>query len=637
MLSTIRNKASSLISYILIGAICLSFALWGINSYFEGASQVDVASVNGDEIGYESYQNQLRARQQQMRQMFQNNLPEGYFETPDFKRQTVEQMVNEVLLNQVIEERRYTLNDADLATRIKANQAFYTDGEFDDERYRRLLASNNWTVQTYENSERQQGAFSLIEQALNNSYQVDEQELNDILKLQKQKRFAEYFIVESNKFETEISDEEIQKQYDEFADLYKTEEQIKIDYVELSAEQLLEDQPLEEDEITTYFEENKASFSKPEVRKASHILIKPDDDSVESDQKALENAQALLDKINNGEDFAELAKQNSDDRGSANNGGDLGVMTPGVMVKPFEDAVFALEQDQLSEPIKSQFGYHIIKLTELTSEQVPPIEELKTEIEEKIKNDRAVEFFVEQAETFKNLVFESPDSLQPIADELGLEIKQSEWFTRSAGNDLADNENIRNVAFSGVVLDDDLNSDVVELGENKLIALRKNDYKPAEIKPLEDVENQIRILLNGRKTKELADQKGEELLTQLKEGSIQFEKLIDEQGYSLIDLAETREGAQAGLEQRISNVVFEQPRPEDDKPVFGGIALGNGYAVYKFSKVEDLDDAELEKIPEQDRATLIANMQRRLGNDMAGSILASLRAEADIVVFEENL
>ncbi len=637
MLSTIRNKATSLISYILIGAICLSFALWGINSYFEGAAQVDVASVNGDEITYDYYQNQLRARQQQMRQMFQNNLPEGYFETPAFKRQTVEQMVNEVLLNQIIEDRRYTLNDGDLAIRIKANQAFHTDGEFDDERYRRLLASNNWTVQTFENSQRSQGAFDLIEQALSSSYQIDDQELNDILKLQKQKRYAEYFIVETNKFEPRITDEEIQKQYEDFADLYKTQEQMKIDYVELSAEQLVDEQPLEDDEIATYFEENKTGFSKPEVRKASHILIKPVDDSAEADQKALRRAADILENINAGEDFAELAKQNSDDKGSANNGGDLGIITPGVMVKPFEEAVFALQQDQISDPVKSEFGYHIIKLTEFTPEQIPPLEELKTEIEEKIKNDRAVELFVEQAETFKNLVFESPESLQPIADELGLEIEESDWFTRSNGAGVANDANVRNMAFSDVVLQDNLNGDAVEVGENKLIALRKNDYKPSEAKPLDQVKSQIEILLKGRKAKEMADQKGEELLAQLKDGSLKLEDMVKAQEYSLIDLAETRDGAQAGSEQTISQAVFEQPRPKDNEPVFGGVSLGEGYAVYRLTKVEDINDTALEKIAEQDRAALASNMEHRFGSETANSILASLREQADIQIFEENL
>ncbi len=638
MLSTIRSKATSLISYVLIGAICLSFALWGINSYFEGAAQVDVASVNGDEIGYEAYQNQLRARQQQMRQMFQNNLPDDYFDTPTFKRQTVDQMIDEALLNQIIEDRRYTLNDGDLAERIKANQAFYTDGEFDEERYRRLLASNNWTVQTFENVQRRQGAYAQIEQALNGSYEIDEQELNDVLKLQKQKRHAQYFIVETSKFEPEISAEEIQTQYDDFSDLYKTEEQIKIDYIELSAESLRDDQPLEEEELTNYFEENKTSFSKPEVRKASHILIKPADDSAEAEQAALDKAKGLLEKINAGGDFAELAKQNSDDKGSANNGGDLGVITPGVMVKPFEDAVFALSQDEISEPVKTDFGYHIIRLTELTPEQVPPFEELRVEIEEKLKSDRAVELFVEQAETFKNLAFESPESLQPIADELGLEIKQSNWFTRAAGTDVATEAGIRDMAFSDLVLQDDLNGDVVEVGENKLIALRKSDYQPAEAKPLEQVKNQIEVLLKGRKAKEIAAQKGEELLAKLTtDESSNWEGLAESEGYSLVDLAQTREAAQAGNEATISRAVFEQPRPQDNDSIFGGVNLSNGYAVYQFTKVEDIDDTALAAITEQDRATLIANLERRLGNEMTTNILASLREQADIQIFEENL
>ena len=636
MLSTIRSKATSVISYVLIGAICLSFALWGINSYFEGASQVDVAAVNGDSIGYEQYQNQVRNQQQQMRQMFQNNLPEGYFDTPGFKRQAVDQLVNELLLNQTINERGYTLGDEALSQQIKSNEAFYTDGKFDDERYRRLLASNNWTVQNFEAMQRQQGAYDQIQQAIGQSYYIDDNELNEILALQKQKRIAQYFIVENSKFEPEISEDEIKAQYEDFPDLYKTEEQLKINYLELSVDALKEES-VAEDELMQYYEENKTAFTKPETRKASHILIKPESDSEEAEIQALEKANQLMARLNDGEDFAEIAKLESDDKGSAKNGGDLGVITPGVMVKDFEDAVFSLNQDEMSQPVKTEFGYHLIKLNELTPETVSPFEEIKEEVSAQIIEDNAVEQFVEKAETFKNLAFENPNDLQSIADQLDLEIQLSDWITRSTGSGIAANPLVRNAAFTPPVLDENLNSDVIEVDENSLIIVRKNDYKESQVKPLDEVKEQITVLVNSRKAQDMAQKKGEELQEKLENSPESWEQILKEEELATIDLAQTREQAQAGDEQSISNVVFEQSRPQDNKPIIDGLSLGSGYAVYRLDKVEDIDQSAIDSIDQEEKDALLANLQQRYGVETTANVLESLRENAKIQIFEENL
>ena len=636
MLSTIRNKATSLISYILIGAICLSFALWGINSYFEGASQVDVAAVNGDEISFENYQNQLRNRQQQMRQMFQNNLPDGYFDTPSFKRQTVDQLVNEVLLNQTINERGYILGDEALAQRIRSNQAFYTDGKFDDERYRRLLVSNNWTVKNFEATQRQQGAYEQIQSALEQSYHVDENELNEILALQKQKRFAQYFLIENSSFDPEISEEEIKEQYEAFPELYKTEDQIKVNYLELSADSLKAESIADED-LKQYFEDNKTAFSKPETRKASHILIKPESDSEQAQEQALKEANELLAKINAGEDFSELAIDVSDDKGSAKNGGDLGVITPGVMVKEFEDAVFLLNQDEVSEPVKTEFGYHIIKVTELVPESIPAFDEVKEEISAKLLQDNAINEFVEKAETFKNLAFENPENLQPIADQLGIEIQLSDWITRTTGAGVGENPLVRDAAFSAEIVDEDMNSDVIELDENSLLILRKNDYKQAQSKPLDEVKEQITVLLKSQKSQQMAQKEGEELLAKLQKAPESWDDILKTEELTGIDLAQTREAAQIGDEQAISKVVYEKPKPQEGKPIIDGINLGTGYVVYRLDKVEEIDLNELEKIDQAERDSLLANLQQRYGAETSSNVLESLREKAKIQIFEENL
>ena len=636
MLSTIRSKATGLISYILIGAICLSFALWGINSYFEGASQIDVATVNGDEISFENYQNQLRNQQQQMRQMFQNNLPEDYFDTPGFKRQAVDQLVNELLLNQTINERGYTLGDEALAEQITSNQAFFTDGKFDDERYRRLLVSNNWTVQTFEATQRRQGAYSQIQQALGESFYIDDMELNEILALQKQKRIAQYFLVENSSFEPEVSDEEINEQYEAFPDLYKTEDQIKIDYLDLSVNALKQDS-ISDDEVKQYYDDNKTEFSKPETRTASHILIKPDSDSQQDDEQALKKANDLLAKLNSGEDFAEIAKIESDDKGSANNGGDLGVITPGVMVKEFEESVFSLGPDEISQPVKTEFGYHLIKLNELVGETISPFEEVKEEISSQLIENKAIEEFVEKAETFKNLAFENPNDLEPIADQLGLEIQLSDWITRGDAAGIASNPLVRDAAFNAAVLDENLNSDVIEIDENSLMILRKNEYEEAVVKPLDEVKEQITVLLKSRKAQEMAQEHGEALQEKIQNAPDSWEQVIKAEDLTGIDLADTRDGAQTGDEQAISKVVFEKPRPQEGVAIIDGLSLGSGYAVYRLEDVEDIDASALADIEQEERDALLASLQQRFGGETASNVLESLRENAKIQIFEENL
>lgn len=636
MLSAIRSKATSLISYVLIGAICLSFALWGINSYFEGATQVDVAVVNGDEISYEHYQNQLRNRQQQMRQMFQNNLPEDYFDTPGFKRQALDSLVNELLLNQTIAERGYTLGDSALAQRITSNEAFHTDGKFDEERYRRLLVSNNWTVQSFEAAQRQQGAFEQIQSAIQQSFYVDDKELNEILALQKQKRHAQYILIENNSFDPEVSEQEITEQYESYPDLYKTEEQVKLDYIVLSADTLRQ-QSIPDEEVRLYYEENKTAFSNPETRRASHILVKPESGTESAEQQALQKANQLIAQIRDGGDFAVIAKEQSDDRGSANSGGDLGIITTGIMEQAFEDAVFNLGLNEISEPVKTDFGYHIIKITELVEEQVPSFDEVKEQISEQLLQDNAIEQFIQNAETFRNLAFENPGDLAPISDQLGLEIQLSDWVSRSTGTGVAENPVVRDAAFTPEVLDEGLNSEVIELDENSLLILRKNDFRAAQSKPLDEVKQQITVLLKSQKSQEMAQNRGEELLTRLQEDPDSWEQVTEVEELTPVELAETRDAAQAGNEQVISEVIFEQPRPQQGSPIIDGISLPSGYAIYRLEKVVDADPGEMENISQEERDALLASMQQRYGQETTSNVLQSLRENADIRIFEEHL
>ncbi|MDH3447869.1 MAG: peptidylprolyl isomerase, partial [Gammaproteobacteria bacterium] len=378
-----------------------------------------------------------------------------------------------------------------------------------------------------------------------------------------------------------VDDKQIEEFYQAQADRYRTPEQVKIDYIEVSLEGIKEGIKVSRDEAYARYQDHLDSYTSPEIREASHILIKVESDE-QSDQ-VLARITDIRNRIVNGEDFAELAREESEDPGSASEGGNLGEVERGVMVPTFETELFALQEGQLSEPVKTAFGWHLIKLHSIKGGDTRSFESLQEELENEIKTEKAEVQIYNLVENLANLVYEQPDSLMPAAEQLGLKLQTSDWFDRFSGEGIAAEQMVRRAAFSAEVLQQQLNSEAIEMGSDRVVFIRLNQRKPSEQQPLEQVRDQVRSELIAKNLREQNLAAGKEALAELQAGKL-LDELAQEWSAGISDHGFiTRQ--QSEIDALIRNRVFNMPKPEQGI-VYDGLSLGNGdYVIVELSAV----------------------------------------------------
>jgi peptidyl-prolyl cis-trans isomerase D len=640
MLSEIRDHATGWIAYIIVGIIIIPFAFWGVNEYFSGGEDVVVASVGGSEIQQTEYRRALDRQRAQMRQILGENFQPEFANSPEFKRSVIEDLIARMLLDRHAEDQGYRVGDELLARQIQANPRFQIDGRFSSDVYRGVVAQMGMTEPGFEASMRRQLVLDQVRDGIQDSAFVTPDQQSWLLELILQERRFDYAVLSAAQFlaDVEVADEEIEEEYEANREQYRTPERLKIEYVELSVEDLASSISLAEEDIEQAYEQSKNRFSTSPVRRASHILIETGSDAGEEGRQAAEQkARELLEQLQAGADFAELAREHSDDPGSASSGGDLGRIEEGAMVPAFEDALFALEEEgALTGPVETRFGFHIIKLTEYEPASVKPLEEVRDQLAAEERNRQAEALFLDRAESFRNISFEQPQSLEPVATALDLEIQQSDWFTRNEGTGIAANPRVRQAAFDDVVYSEGLNSEAIELDINTLVAVRRLDVQPSRVRPLEDVRDQIEAHLKRSKAQDLVASLGPEIVERLESGTA-WQAIIDEYGLSgeTVTWSRAEQPRESGPHPAVVDEVFRLPAPAADAPVPGGMVLANGdFALFRLREVKEGD---VEQASEDLVEYVVGSLQRRRGVDMVEQYLADLREQAEVSIREEAL
>jgi len=662
MLTAIRDRASGWIAWFIVGLLCIPFAFWGISEYFQGEAIVDIADINGVEIDYYEYQNILAERRRQMSAADRDADPE-WFASRAFKQQVVDELVRERLLADDARDHGYRISDGTLAQYLREAPDFQRDNQFDRELYLSALAYAGQSVAQFEELQRRRISAFQMEQGLHDSGFALDSEVRRLAALELQERKAQYIVVKPESFTDDITvtDEEISEEYKANPARYTDPARMRVEYVRLSVDDIKTGVAPGDEDIQEYYEQNERRYLIPEQREASHILIEVADDAEtggdgdgdetdgdDADAAALKKAEDLLARIRDGEDFAELAKEHSADPGSAQNGGDLGVIERGVMVPPFEEAVFAMtEEGELRGPVKTRFGYHIIRLSRLAPEQRQELDEVREEIAETLALQLADELFAGQADILRNVVYEQPDSLAPAAEELGLEVAESEWFDESDGEGIAENAKVREAAFGDEVLQQELNSEAIELDLNTLVALRKLDHAPRQLRDEESAREEIRERLTHNRARQLARERGIKALETLRaaggEGEAEGEgeadawtALAEELEQPITDLPARRDGGTSEEQREILYEVFSAPRPADGAKIYGGLTLADGgYAIFALSEVTDADPDSEEGEQAQNRIRFA--LRRRHGEEYYLNLLEGLRQRAEVRVYGGNL
>lgn len=640
MLSEIRDRATGWIAYIIVGIIVIPFAFWGVNEYFAGGEEVVVATVGDAEIQQVEYRRALDSRRAQLRRIMGDDFQPEIANSPEFKRGVLDDLISQRLLDQHADEQGYRVGDELLAERIRSNPRFRRDDRFSSELYRGAVAQMGLTEAGFEARFRQQLVMEQIREGIQGSAFVSADQRTRLLQLLLQERRFDHAVLAADRFvdDSEVSEAEIKREYEENSDRYRTPERLKVEYVELSIDKIASSISLTEEEIEEAYERHKDRFTTDPVRRASHILIETASDADEDEnQAALEKARDLLDQLRSGADFAELAREHSDDPGSASQGGDLGTIEPGAMVEPFQEALFALEAEgALSEPVRTRFGYHIIKLTEYQPATVKPLEEVREQIAQEERARQAEALFLDRAEDFRNISYEQPQSLEPVADQLDLEIQTTDWFTRSEGSGIASNPRVREAAFGDDVYTDGLNSEAIEMDINTLVVVRALDRQAASVKPLAEVRGDIEARLKRRKAEEHVGSLGPEIVAKLDAGTA-WQAIVEEYDLPAETVTwsrrQTRE--QDGPDPAVVDAVFQMPKPSGNQTVAGGLALDNGdFAIFRLVEVIE---GEVEQAPEELEQRITESLQQRRSQDMLEQYIADLREQAEVTVKEHAL
>lgn len=640
MLSEIRDRATGWIAYVIVGIIIIPFAFWGVNEYFAGGEEIVVATVGDAEIQQVDYRRALDNRRAQMRRVLGESFQPELANRPEFKRGVLEDLIARRLLDQHADDQGYRVGDELLARRIRSTPQFRIDDAFSPEAYRGAVARMGLTEAGFEARFRQQLVLQQMRDGIAQSAFVTPDQRNRLLELFLEERRFDHAVLGAEGFvdDVEVTDQEIQQEYESNSEQYRTPEAMKVEYVELSVDELASSISVNEKEIRQAYEQNKDRFTTEPVRHASHILIETGSDADdEQRQAALDQARELLDQLRSGADFAELAKEHSDDPGSASKGGDLGRIEEGAMVEPFENALFALEEEgALTEPVRTRFGYHIIKLTEYQPGQVKPLEEVRDQLVKEERARQAEALFLDRAEDFRNISYEQPQALEPVADQLGLEIQQSGWFTRGEGTGIASNPEVREVAFSDEVHSEGLNSEAIELDINTLVVLRRLDTRPASVKPLAEVRDDIEARLKRRKAEQRVAELGPEIVDKLGSGA-EWRTIVEEYGLTHETVTTSRRDApqQGGPDPAVLDAVFRLPKPAEGQSTAGGQDLASGdYALFRLVEVIEGD---VDQAPEELEQRVSDSLQRRRGQDMVEQYIADLREQAEVTIKEQAL
>ena len=597
MLQAIRDKVTGWIAYGIIFLISIPFALWGVNSYLGGGEIPPAAIVNGEEITARDLDQAYASYRQRLAQLFGGVIPESFGNETMLREQVRGQLIDELALRQYTEKQRYRIGDAELNQIIRGMDAFQRDGQFDTAIYQAQLRSLGYSPLGFEQELRANGAMGQFETGITSTSFVLPYTRKKFNSLNSQTRKIRALRYVSNAAEVQIDDSEIEQHYQAQAARYSTPEQVKIDYIEVTLDDVKKGIDVDRDDVYARYQDNLDAYSSAEIREASHILIKAGDE--DSDQ-ALSKITDIRNRIVNGESFADLAREFSEDPGSAGDGGNLGEIERGIMVQTFEAALFALEVDQLSEPVKTGFGWHLIKLHSTSGGETQSFESVQADIEDEIRAELAESQIYDLVENLANLAYEQPDSLLPGAEQFDLKLQTSDWFGRFAAEGIAAESKIRQAAFSPEVLQQGLNSEAIELGNERVVFIRLNQFKPAEQKPLEQVREDVVNELTVIKLRDMGRSVGTAALSELESGKT-LDDLAQEWSSSIDDHGFVQR-QQTEIDAGIRDLAFKLPKPEQGA-VYEGLSLATGeYVIVELSAVvsndSDVDERALESLGE---------------------------------------
>ena len=616
------TKHKRLLQFVLALMIVPPFAFWGIQwTQRETAGAGEVASVGGQKISEQEFGEALRQQQERVRGLLKGNYDPAIFDSPALRLELLEGMISQRLIMQHATRNYLTVSDELLVETTKAIPAFQVDGKFSRDRYDAALRNERMTSEAFDAALRRDLLMQQLTGALAESGLASKAVSRQFAQLRAQQReIAEYRIqADAQLAQSKISADAVRAFYDGNPARFQVPEEVGVEYLVLSTDALLASEQVGSDEIKAYYESNISRYGEPEQRRASHILIAVKSGADDAEKAgARERAAQIVSQLRKSPaSFAELAKKNSGDTGSASKGGDLGFFSRGMMVRPFEDAAFRLKPNQISDPVESDFGFHIIKITGIKAGKMKSLESVRPEIERELKKQRAGRRFAEAAEAFSNLVYEQPESLGPAAERFKLTVQRAQGVTRqSAPVPALSNARLLAALFADDSIKNRRNTEAIETSPGVLVSARVLNHKPSSPRPFDEVKGDIAKQLAQQEALALARRQGAERLEELKKGE------ASAVGFGATKLVSRDEPRDLGAEA-LSRIFGADA---SKLPAYAGLESGNGYVIYRVTRVVDVQ-------PDETRARSVqSELGRADGAQEFRSFLDGLRADAKVEI-----
>jgi len=617
--------------WIMIGLFVLiipPFALFGIDTYFrDGGRAQTVAKVGDYEISEQEFSQALRDRQDALRNMAGGRVDPALLESPEQRSAVLDNLVRQRVLIAHALRSGLTVTPDQLRAYISAAPVFQDNGQFSRERYQQFLKDRNWTAATFENQLRRDIMLTQLNEGYAATSFVPRTVAERLLRITEQQREVSRSVIPPAKFVGSVKLEEgaAKKYYDEQQSEFRVPEQVRVEYVTLSAATLPQAQ-VDPAEARKFYEGNQRQFGVPEMREASHILITVDKAAGDG---AKEKARALAEQIS-GElkkdpsRFAELAKKHSQDPGSAAKGGALGSFPRGSMVKAFDDAVFGMKAGEISAPVESEYGYHVIRVAGITPAQMRTFEQARPEIEKELAKAVGGRAYAETAEKLNNIAFEQSDSLKPAAELLKQTPQKSGWITRQRAEDARLNTpKLLQAIFSEDVLTNKRNTEAVEVAPGTIVVARIAEHKPSAMQPFEQVKSAIEQKLTQTRASQLAAQEGRQQLEQLRQGK---DEQVSWTPPQLVSRADVK-----GMTDQQLRQVFKTDTAR--LPSYSGVEVpGGGYMVLRISKVVDASSVDRAQ-----QKSLGEGLAQLLGEEHFAAYMASLKQKTKVRINKEAI
>ena len=632
MLSTIRDKATGWIAGIIVGLLIISFAFWGVSFYSGQSAGLNVALVNDNEISFQSFQRSFAQLRKQMQSILGDSL--SLDEEALIKNQTVEKLIESELVNQLVVDANLNITNQRLVESIKNIEVFRDDTGFDRTKYERGISNIGMPPAVFEAQLRMDLLSEQLQAGFSETTFVLKAELENILRLESQSRNITYAILGLPSFieEGEINALDIEEYYQSNPMLFTSDEQVKIEYIDLSVKELAKDVEADEESLRIFYTDNRDDYDIVEQRSIQKLFTRIGEKATDENKAGAKSAiMSALDLVNEGRDFEKIVEESTNDEGVLEYS-EHSFMSKGIMDKEIDDFLFSSTEGETSGIIETKKGFNIVKVAEIRGGPKNTYEKFAKEVEEDYKSKQAELQFFELADQLTTVAYENSDNLESASDAIGKDITVTDYFNRiDELEGVLSNINVISKSFDPELINSGNNSEAIELSDDHIIVLRVLDHKKPYTKPLDEVRDEVIASIRLEKAKEKISETGDKIIEQLKSGNTPNEVTSD------LDIewitVEKVKRDDISVNRAILRSTFESGKPID-KPIITSQRLGSGdYAIIIISNSND----EVIKVDDEQKELTDLRLRRILSTSEWKDLLRDVRNNSDIRILKENI